>query len=670
MKKIILIVLVAVTLNSKSQTCFITTNYTIGSFPTNSTTIVSADFNNDGKLDIIAAHYASTDMNLFLGDGLGGFAAPSILSADTAGGSTTGGIRCLISSDFNSDGKADLAMILYGSPGFVKILFGNGQGGFPTNNAFMVGNAPFSICTADFNNDTKSDLAVANSDGGTVSVLLGDGFGNFPSNIAFYLGNGPIAVTSGDFNGDSKIDLAVAKNGNGGGSDSVAIVLGDGAGGFGAAAMYLAGVGPYAVCSKDFNADGFADVAVANTNSNTISVFLSQGMSGLFNSAIDYAAGGQPFSVVSSDFNADGNFDLAVADHGGNSVSLLLGTGTGSFGTASSFSAYAGPWTIISADFNSDGKPDIATANHDYNFISVLLNVIPTNCVGCALNSAVAVPDICIVTTDSATDYNYNVIYWDKTQYTNVDSFIVYRKDAISSNYLRIGAVSNDSLSEFTDTCFTIGGPNGGNPQYSSWLYKLAIRDTCGNVGAMSPFHQSMFVQGSGANFSWNAYTIENGQTNPITGYSFLRDDNNSGNWHILVNTVGLTTTDPNYASFPNANWRIDALGFSCTPTRAEDIRTKSHSNTIGQIAAGISKPQKQNFQIVVYPNPAYTSLTVENIKQKTIVRLYDSVGNLTIEKEIENNVTLDVSHLTQGVYTLVAENDKGRSFNKVIIAK
>jgi len=85
-------------------------------------------------------------------------------------------------------------------------------------------------------------------------------------------------------------------------------------------------------------------------------------------------------------------------------------------------------------------------------------------------------PPICMVTTDSSSNYNYNVVEWDKTSYSNVDSFIIYRKDAISSNYLRIGAVSKNALSEFVDTAFNIGGPNGGNPQYSSWFYKLAIR--------------------------------------------------------------------------------------------------------------------------------------------------------------------------------------------------
>jgi hypothetical protein len=658
MKKTLLISFLAIIISTKAQTCFTTVNYSAGSSSVNSKAIASADFNNDGKFDLVVANY------IFSGDGVGGFVCSNIPVVDSASG------QAMICADFNNDGNADIALAEYGNSGLVKVVFGNGTGIFPTSNSFSVGSYPSSICSADFNGDGKVDLATANEGmAGTVSVLIGDGTGNFSPNTDFFVGSEPQAVTSGDFNGDGNADLAVAKNGNGGGTDSVAVLLGNGAGGFGTAIKYLAGDSPYSVCSKDFNADGYADIAVANVNSNTLSVLLSQGINGLFNTSVNYTTGSQPFSVISADFNSDGNPDLASANHGGNGVSILLGSVTGSFGPPSNFTAYAGPWTIISSDFNSDGRPDIATANHDYDIMSVLLNTVPTNCIGCALNSSVEIPNICMVTTDSATNYNYNVVYWDKTLYTNVDSFIVYRKDATSSNYLRIGSVSKDSISEFIDTCFSIGGPNGGNPQYSSWLYKLSIRDTCGNIGTHSPYHQSMFAQENGSNFSWNEYAVETGQTNPVTGYSFLRDDNNSGNWHVLVNTSSTSSTDPNFASFPSGNWRIDALGFNCNPTRTQ-TNSVAKSNTTRLIQTGLPQLSNSNFKLCFYPNPATNTLTITSINCKTIIRLFDTLGKLTLEKEIESNVTFDIGYLPQGIYTLVAENLKGKVFNKLVLTK
>ena len=274
-------------------------------------------------------------------------------------------------------------------------------------------------------------------------------------------------------------------------------------------------------------------------------------------------------------------------------------------------------------------------------------------------------PNICMVTTDSASNYNYNMIVWDKTLYTHVDSFIVYRYDVMSSSYLRIGAVSKDSLSEFKDTQFSIGGPNGGNPLYSSWLYKLAIRDTCGNIGAKSPYHQSMFVQQSGATFSWNAYTVESGQANPVTGYSFLRDDNNTGAWYVLVNTAGLSTTDPFYATYPNGNWRVDALGFNCTPTmrlagnnsNASIINKKSHSNTSKPTAIGINQISTNNNQLSIYPNPATNNITIQSSTELGAISIYNALGQKVIEARAKSQeASIDISHLPAGIYTLLAQ--------------
>ncbi len=340
--------------------------FTPKSYPVGATTesIACADFNGDGKLDLVVSAYNSPNIYMLLGDGFGGFGTAVI--ADTAYS------RCMVSADFNKDGKADLVTIEYGTAGKVHVLFGDGAGGFSSVKTIVVGSFPFSICTADFNGDGNLDLATANAGSANISVLLGDGSGNFSTHNDFHVGSGPVAISSGDFNGDGKVDLAVA-NDNSGGPDSVWVLLGNGTGVFGTALPYLAGSGPYSVCSKDFNADGFADLAVANTNTNDVSVFLSKGASGTFYTAINYPAGNEPFSVVSEDFNLDGRPDLAIADRG-NAVSILLGTGTGTFGTATSFVDWGGPWTIISADFNSDGRPDLATADQSINNAVVLLN--------------------------------------------------------------------------------------------------------------------------------------------------------------------------------------------------------------------------------------------------------------------------------------------------------
>ena len=79
----------------------------------------------------------------------------------------------------------------------------------PTVN-WAVGDAPESVAVADFNNDGRADLAVANHGSDNVSVLLGNGSGGFTAPLNVTVGDGPVSVAVGDFNGDGRPDLAVA----------------------------------------------------------------------------------------------------------------------------------------------------------------------------------------------------------------------------------------------------------------------------------------------------------------------------------------------------------------------------------------------------------------------------------------------------------------------------
>src|SRR5216683_1870684 len=99
---------------------------------------------------------------------------------------------------------------------------------------------------------------------------------------------------------------------------------------------FAAQASPSSVAVGDFNADGVPDLAVANTDSNSVSVLLGNG-DGTFQTAQSSAVEIQPSSVAVGDFNADGVPDLAVANRGSNDVSVLLGNGDGSFQAARSF---------------------------------------------------------------------------------------------------------------------------------------------------------------------------------------------------------------------------------------------------------------------------------------------------------------------------------------------
>ena len=78
---------------------------------------------------------------------------------------------------------------------------------------------------------------------------------------------------------------------------------------------------------------------------------------------MNYGAGDGPNSVAIGDLNGDGDPDLAVANMDSNNVSVLLGNGDGSFLSAVNYGAGDGPSSVAIGDLNGDANPDLAVAN-------------------------------------------------------------------------------------------------------------------------------------------------------------------------------------------------------------------------------------------------------------------------------------------------------------------
>src|SRR5207249_4271662 len=147
------------------------------------------------------------------------------------------------------------------------------------------------------------------------------------------------------------------------------------------------------------NLDGKLDLAVANSNSNTVSVLLNTTAPGAatpsFAAKQDFATGTTPRSITEGDLNGDGELDLAVANANSNTVSVLLntsglGAATSIFATKQDFVTGTTPLSVTVGDLNVDGKLDLAIANNNSSTVSVLLN---TSAPGAATPSFAAKQD-------------------------------------------------------------------------------------------------------------------------------------------------------------------------------------------------------------------------------------------------------------------------------------
>lgn len=204
----------------------------------------------------------------------------------------------------------------------------------------------------------------------TVNAAVADSLAAAP-NSPFGVGNLPQSVAVGDFNNDGKADLAVANTGDG----TLTILLGDGTGNFTATMESPISVGgPVLVAVADFNNDGKPDLAVANTSSGALTILLGDATGNFTASGGPIQVGGGLVSVVVADFNNDGRPDLAVGNAGG-ILTILLGDGTGAFTAApeSGSNVATGISSLAVADFNNDGIADVAVANFASNNVTILL---------------------------------------------------------------------------------------------------------------------------------------------------------------------------------------------------------------------------------------------------------------------------------------------------------
>jgi len=407
-------------------------------------------------------------------------------------------------------------------------------------------------------------------------------------------------------------------------------------------------------------------------------------------------------SITSANPNSSNSITVSYANNATTGTISVSNTSACGTGPTSIFTVTLNSLPIVTA--NASQNPVCLGANIilngggaiTYSWTSGVINgaafpavnqsytVTGTDANGCVNTATIAIsapplpsPDICMVTTDSF--FVNNIVYWDKTLYNSADSFLVYRYSAGAGNYLNIGAVYKDS-SQFTDTKRSIGGPNGGDPNITSWRYKIAVKDTCGNISPLSPYHETVNIQQNNQNLSWNAYIIESPQTNPVTGYQVLRDSLGIGDWHVFVYTLGTSTNDNNYSLYPNANYRVDALGFNCNPTlrlangtnSTMAAKVRSHSNQNNNRHSGI-KANLVNAanQFAIYPNPNNGNFYVQtNSTDKHTMQVYDVNGKLILTQTITGSTTINLESLNEGVYTISIIGSETVANKKLIIVK
>jgi hypothetical protein len=217
------------------------------------------DLNGDGTLDAVGGSFSPGNIEPFLGDGSGLFAA-----APVRNNGSNSAVLSLAIGDVTSDGKPD---VISNTVGQLSILPGKGNGRFGAAlHSGQAGPNQEATLLDDFAGDAETDVVsvvrLGSADDADTAVFVnrGHGDGSFDVVQRVDVDTNASSAAAGDLNGDGRPDLAVVGAGGSHTGRTGLFVFLNGPSGFEASPAFY-GAGETDVALADFNLDGALDIA-------------------------------------------------------------------------------------------------------------------------------------------------------------------------------------------------------------------------------------------------------------------------------------------------------------------------------------------------------------------------------------------------------------------------
>ncbi|MDO8468590.1 MAG: FG-GAP-like repeat-containing protein [Candidatus Peribacter sp.] len=231
--------------------------------------IAVGDINQDGDPDLLVGSLNEGANVLYGAAGLGFTSGPRL-------GTTGGNQMNPTLVDVNADGSLDAITTPGGANGPKLVVYLNDRTGhFDSGTSYDSTGNPYTLnlFTGDLNGDGKIDLVQATNQNKEVIVWVNNGNGTFRQASKFTASGGARDGALADFNGDGKLDFFAGNY-----VWNFFFHRGNGDGTFGPSQSITFPVVGRQVVAKDFDRNGFPDIAMALAeNQNGVLVFLNNG---------------------------------------------------------------------------------------------------------------------------------------------------------------------------------------------------------------------------------------------------------------------------------------------------------------------------------------------------------------------------------------------------------
>ena len=333
---------------------------------------LATDFDGDGWIDLGTVNEVSADVRVFLnsGDGSGTYAQPFVPPPVPVGVEASPNEA----ADVDNDGKTDAVISSTDGPG-IWVLHGQGDGKFDATQAILTDSEPHGVAVLDVDGDGDIDiveaLAVGPTSGGTMARMLNDGTGTFGAPTYFDSScSGEWGLGSGDMNNDGITDLVVGCVDD----QKVSVMLGNGNGTFTVLPAQNAGGQPWQVAIGDVDGDGKLDAALALASSTEGGGLLLGTGTGSFAPVVTYQVPGHTPSSKLGDLDGDGDLDWVLSSFGAGLWRVYLNDGAGSFTLDQDLPADSNPSCSVLLDIDNDGDLDMALLDEIADTVKIMQN--------------------------------------------------------------------------------------------------------------------------------------------------------------------------------------------------------------------------------------------------------------------------------------------------------